>query len=96
MCVQSLQSCLTLQPCGLEPARLLCLWDFSGKNTGVGCQALLQGIFPTQGSDPHVLCLLHCGQISYHQATGEALLIPLHVIYLILTASSYCANREGN
>ena len=29
---------------------------FSGKNTGVGCHALLQGIFPTQGSNP---CLLH-------------------------------------
>ena len=32
---------------GLEPARLLCPWDFSGKNTGVGCHFLLQGIFLT-------------------------------------------------
>ena len=32
------------------------------KNTGVGCHALLQGFFPTQGSNP---CLLHCGQILY-------------------------------
>ena len=31
---------------------------FSGKNTGVGCHALLQGIFPTQGLNPHLLCLL--------------------------------------
>ena len=30
-----------------------------GKNTGVGCHALLQGIFWTQGSNPHLLCLLH-------------------------------------
>ena len=30
-------------------ARLLCPWDSLGKNTGVGCQGLLQGIFPTQG-----------------------------------------------
>ena len=30
-----------------------------GKNTGVGCRALLQGIFPTQGSNPHLFCLLH-------------------------------------
>ena len=37
---------------GLLPARLLCPWDFPGKNTGVGCQALLQGIFLTQGSNP--------------------------------------------
>ena len=33
-----------------------CLWDFSGKNTGVGCHFLLQGIFPTQGLNP---CILH-------------------------------------
>ena len=30
-----------------EPAKLLCPWDSPGKNTGVGCHALLQGIFPT-------------------------------------------------
>ena len=42
--------------------RLLCPWDFPGKNTGVGCHALLQGIFPTQGSNP---CLLHCRQVIY-------------------------------
>ena len=33
----------------MEPARLLCPWDFPGKNTGVGCHFLPQGIFPTQG-----------------------------------------------
>ena len=32
---------------------------FSGKNTGVACYALLQGIFLTQGSDPHLFHLLH-------------------------------------
>ena len=32
---------------------------FSGKNTGVGCHFLLQGIFLTQGSNPRLLCLLH-------------------------------------
>ena len=35
----------SLRPYGLEPTGLLCPWDFPGKNTGVGCQALLQGIF---------------------------------------------------
>ena len=30
-----------------------------GKNTGAGCHLLLQGIFLTQGSNPHLLCLLH-------------------------------------
>ena len=45
------QSCLTLQPRGMQPARLIHLWGFLGKNTGVGCHFLLQGIFPTQGSN---------------------------------------------
>ena len=34
---------------------LLCPWDFPGKNTGMGCQFLLQNIFPTQQSNPHLL-----------------------------------------
>ena len=50
----------SLPPFGLQPARLLCPWDFSGKNTGVGCHVLLQGIFPTRGSNSSLLCLLHC------------------------------------
>ena len=37
---------------GLYPNRLLCPWGFPGKNTGLGCQPLLQGIFPTQESNP--------------------------------------------
>ena len=44
---------------GLQTARLLCLWDSPGKNAGVGCHFLLQGIFPTQGLSPSFLCLLH-------------------------------------
>ena len=39
-----------------QPTRLLCPWDSPGKNIGVGYYFLLQGIFPTQGSNP---CLLH-------------------------------------
>ena len=38
-------------------------WNSPGKNTGVGCHALLQGIFLTQGSNPG---LLHFGKILYH------------------------------
>ena len=41
------------------PARLLCPWDSLGNNTGVGCHALLQGIFLTQGLNPGLLCLQH-------------------------------------
>ena len=43
----------------LQPAKLLCPWDCSGKNTGVGCHFLLQGIFLTEGSNLHLLHLLH-------------------------------------
>ena len=38
---------------------------FLGKNTGVGCHFLCQGIFPTQGLNLRHLCLLHCRQILY-------------------------------
>ena len=41
----------SVQPRGLQPARLLGPWNPPGKNTGVGCHFLLQGIFPTQGSN---------------------------------------------
>ena len=44
------QSCLTLQPYGLQPTKLLCPWDFPDKNTGLACHFLFQGILPTQGS----------------------------------------------
>ena len=58
-----LHACLVmsnfLQPQGLQPARLLSPWNYTGKNTGMGCHFLLQGMFPTQGSNPCVLCLLH-------------------------------------
>ena len=43
--------------------------DFPSKNTGVGCHFFLQGIFPTQRSNPH---LLLCRPILYHWATREA------------------------
>ena len=65
----------SLWPPGLQPARLLCPWDSPGKNTGVGCCALLQGIFPTKGSN---LGLRHCRQTSYRWATRETLLMCYH------------------
>ena len=49
----------SLLPYGLQPIRFLCPWDSPGKNTGVCCYILLQRIFPTQGSNPHLLHLLH-------------------------------------
>ena len=47
-----------LQRPGLYPTRLLCPWNFPGKNAGVECHFLLQGIFPTQGSNLSLLHLL--------------------------------------
>ena len=47
------------QPYGPSPARHHDPWDSSGKNTGVGCHALLQWIFLTQGSNLSLLHLLH-------------------------------------
>ena len=40
---------------GLQPTRFLCPWNFPGKNTGIGSHSLLQGIFPTQGSNSGLL-----------------------------------------
>ena len=49
----------SLQPHGLLPTRLLCPWDYPGKNNGGGCHFLLQGIFPTQELNLSFLRLLH-------------------------------------
>ena len=60
-----MSSCLTLsisnslQPPGLYPTRLLCPWNFLGKNTGMDCHFLLQGIVLTQGLNSRLLCLLY-------------------------------------
>ena len=46
-----------------HPGSSLCPWDFPGKNTGMGYHFFLQGIFPTQGLNPHLLfcrCILLC------------------------------------
>ena len=42
----------SMPPYGLSPTRLLCPWDSPGKNSGVACHALLQGIFLTQELNP--------------------------------------------
>ena len=60
---------------GLKPNRLLCPWDSSGQNTGMGCHAFLQVTFATQELNLCFLCLLHCGWILYHWTTVEATFI---------------------
>ena len=49
----------SLQCHGLSPTRLLHLWNFPDKNTGVGFHLLLQGMFLTKRSNPLLLDLLH-------------------------------------
>ena len=74
-----------------ESARVLCPWDVPGKNTGVGCHFLLQGIFLTQGLNPRLLNwqadslpLSHLGsQVSFRRGQINCMemywLISLHV-----------------
>ena len=58
------QLCLTLcNPMDCSPPSSSVRGDSPGKNTGVGCHALFQGLFLTQGSNPG---LLHCKRILYH------------------------------
>ena len=63
VCAQSLSRVQLSATPWTVACQLLCPWDSPGKNTGVACHALLQGIFPTQGSNPG---LPHCRQILYH------------------------------
>ena len=67
---KSLQSCPTVQPHRWQPTRLRHPWDSPGKNTGVGCHFLLQGIFPTQGSNPG---LPHHRQLLYRLSQNAGL-----------------------
>ena len=59
VCVLSLFSHVSLWPYGLYTTSLLCPWDSPGKNTGAGCHALFQCIFPTQRLNLCLLCLLN-------------------------------------
>ena len=56
----------------LQPVRLPSPWDSPGKNTGVGCHALLQGIFPTQGSNPCLMSPTLIGKFFTTSTTWEA------------------------
>ena len=79
MCAKSLHSCPALcDPMDCSPLQLLCLWDSSGKDTGMGCCVLLQGISLMQGSN---LRLLHyqAGSLSLRAMYDPA--IPLLGIY---------------
>ena len=80
---------------GLKPARLLwqVIYNFinipPGKNTAVGCHFLLQGIFPTQGSNPG---LQHCRQLLYCLSLLGSPCLHMH-IHARLLCSQLCNKR---
>ena len=76
------QLCLTLyDPINCSPPGPSVHEDSPGKNTGVGCHALFQGIFPTQGSNPG---LPHCRCVLYHLSHQGNL---LYIAYINLIFS---------
>ena len=65
------ESCSVVSNC-LWPHRLYSPWNYPGQNTAVGSLSLLQGIFPTQGSNPglpHYRCILY--ELSHRDALKE-------------------------
>ena len=81
----------SLWPHGLQPTRLLCPWDSLGKNIGMGCHFLLQGIFPTQGWNPYFLCLLRGRQILYPLSHPGS---PCdHLASIFFSSASFCVGH---
>ena len=80
---------ISLQPHGMQPTRLFCPWASLGNNTGVGCQAFLQGIFLTQGLNPPILCFLHW-QMGSLPLVPPGKLTVLHTIYEIFNTCFSC------
>ena len=95
----------SLQPHRLGPARFLCPWNSPGKNTGVGCHALLQGILLTQGSNQcsYVSCIGR--QVLYHQCHQESpyaigiiitLILQMRETRNLLMVTQLVSGREGS
>ena len=88
--------CLVAQPCLFATSRTVAHQDVSvhgdspGKDTGVGCHALLQGTFPTQGSNPG---LPHCRRILYCLSYQGSPRILEWVVYPFSRGSSWPRNQ---
>ena len=76
----------------LRPHGLYSPWNSPGQNTRVGNLSLLQGIFPTQGSNPG---LLHCRQILYQLSHNGSPRILEWVAYPFSSGSSWLRNQRG-
>ena len=80
-CSKLLKSCLTLSnPMDRSPPVSSFHGDSPGKNIGVVCHTLLQGIFPTQGSNSHFLHLLHWQVGPYHWSHLGRLFNPVIIL----------------
>ena len=87
------QSCPALcDPLDYSPPDSSVHGDFPDKNTGVGCHALLQGIFPTQGSNPG---LMHCRWILCCLSHQESPRMLEWVAYHFSRGSSWPRNQTG-
>ena len=82
----------SLRPHRLQPIRLLSTWDSSGKNTAVGCHFLLQGMFPLQGLNSHLLIGKRILYYLSHLGSSEVEL--LHVIYEKCSDSSITVKEK--
>ena len=95
MCVCALQLCLTLcSPMDCSPPGSSVRGILQAKNTGVGCHALLQGIFQTQRSNSSLLCLLHWQASSSHKKWISSS-IQTDSPNSVLTPSKYANNMLG-
>ena len=88
-CFHESESCSVVSN-GLGPHGLYSPWNSPGQNTGVGSLSLLQGIFPTQGSNPG---LLHCRWILYQLSHKGSPRILEWVAYPVSRGSSWHRNR---
>ena len=87
------QLCLTLcNPVDCSPPGSSVHGDSPGKNTGVGCHALLQGIFLTQGSNPG---LLNCRWLLYHLGPQGSPRILEWIAYPFSRRTSQPRNQTG-
>ena len=67
------------------------LWNSPGQNTGVGSLSFLQGIFPTQGSNPD---LPHCRQILYHLSRQGSINKFVNTLSCFILAGSYSKSSK--
>ena len=88
VCVATSVTSDSLQPYGLLPNRVLYPWDSPGKNIGMGCHSILQGIFPTLGSNLTSLIDL------WHWQEGSLPLVPHGKPRYTLQICKYIQKRE--